>query len=95
MKRVLSAPNAEEAHVAVAVLANAGIEAVIRGEYMGALPLGPASRPSVWVRDEDYDAACGILDVTPEPPSAVSQKSPVKLLIVLIIVLLLLLLLRP
>ena len=95
MKRVLSAPNAEEAHVAVAVLGNAGIEAVIRGEYMGALPLGPASRPSVWVRDEDYDAACEVLGISPEPAPVTPQKSPVKLLIVLIIVVALLLLLKP
>lgn len=96
MKRVLSAPNAPEAHVAVALLENAGIEAVVRGEHMGALPLGPASRPSVWVRDEDYDAACKVLGVEPETAPANNQaKAPVRLLILAIIVLILFGLLRP
>jgi hypothetical protein len=94
VKSVLSAPNAAEAHVAVAVLANAGIEGVIRGEHMGALPFGPASRPSVWVRDEDYDAACEVLGVVPEPPTNTTQKSPVWLLVTLIFVLILFALLR-
>ncbi|MGH7712800.1 MAG: DUF2007 domain-containing protein, partial [Gemmatimonadaceae bacterium] len=95
MKRVLTAPNAPEAHVVAAVLENAGIEAVIRGEHMGALPLGPASRPSVWVRDEDYDTACELLDVKPELANPSNQaRSPVRLLIVVIIMLILVLLLR-
>ena len=93
MKRVLSAPNAPEAHVAVAVLENAGIDAVIRGEHMGALPLGPASRPSVWVRDEDYESACKLLGVEPESPTA-STGSPIRPLIIGIIILLLFLVLR-
>ena len=94
MRSVLSTPNAAEAHVAVSVLANAGIEAVIRGEHMGSLPLGPASRPSVWVSDEDYAAACEVLGVTPEPPQTTPQKSPVWWLLAIIGVLLLLALLR-
>ena len=93
MKQVLSVPNAAEAHVAVAVLENAGIDAAIRGEHMGALPLGPASRPSVWVRDEDYEAACKILGVAPEP-STPAKGSPLRPLIIAIIVLLLFLLLQ-
>ncbi|HEV8365357.1 MAG TPA: DUF2007 domain-containing protein [Gemmatimonadaceae bacterium] len=92
MRQVLSAPNAPEAHVAVAVLENEGIDAVVRGEHMGALPLGPASRPSVWVRDEDYEAACKILGVGPESPTA--TKPPYRGLIIAIILLLLFLLLQ-
>jgi len=95
VKRVLSAPNAPEAHVAVALLENAGIDAVVRGEHMGAMPLGPASRPSVWVRDEDYESACKVLGVEPESSASANEaKSPVRLLVIGIIVLLLLLLLR-
>ena len=93
MKQVLSAPNAAEAHVAAAVLENAGIEAVIHGEHMGALPLGPASRPSVWVREEDYESACEVLGIEPEPATPATG-SPVRPLIIGIIILLLFLLLR-
>lgn len=93
MKQILSAPNAPEAHVAAAVLENAGIAAVIRGEHMGALPLGSASRPSVWVRDEDYESACKLLGVEPEA-STPAAGSPVRPLIIGIIILLLFLLLR-
>ena len=93
MKQVLSAPNAAEAHVAAAVLENAGIDAVIRGEHMGGLPLGPASRPSVWVRDEDYESACKLLGIDPEPATPATS-SPVRPLIIGIIILLLFLLLR-
>jgi len=95
VKRVVTTNNGAEAHVAAAVLENAGIEAVVRGEHMGALPLGPASRPSVWVRDEDYESACKTLGVEPESsPSASQAKSPVGFLVLGIIVLLLLLLLQ-
>lgn len=55
--------NAAEAHVAAAALENAGIEAMIQGEHMASLPIGPNSHPSVWVRDEDYAAACDVLGV--------------------------------
>ena len=51
----------------MAVLENSGIEAVVRGEHMGGLPVGIDSRPSVWVRDEDYDAACELLGVSKTP----------------------------
>ncbi len=94
MKSVLNVPNAAEAHVAVALLANSGIEAVIRGEHMGALPLGPASRPSVWVRDEDYTAACEVLGVTAEPPPTSPQRSPIWALVAIILALILFALLR-
>jgi hypothetical protein len=72
VKRVLVAPNAPEAHVAAAALESAGIEAAIHGEHMGAFPAGPVSRPSVWVRDEDYAAACEVLGVAQDA----SQTSP-------------------
>jgi putative signal transducing protein len=67
MRRVLVAANAPEAHVAVATLESAGIEAVIRGEHMAAFPAGPNSGPSVWVRDEDYEVACDLLGVVKTP----------------------------
>lgn len=67
MRKLLVAANAPEAHVAVATLDNAGIEAVIRGEHMAAFPPGHASGPSVWVRDEDYEAACDVLGVSKTP----------------------------
>ena len=63
MKQVTSTKTAAEAHVALAALENAGIEGMIQGEHMGTLPLGPGSYPSVWVRDEDYAAACELLGV--------------------------------
>lgn len=95
VKRILSAANAPEAHVAVAVLENAGIEAVVQGEHMGGLPAGLASRPSVWVRDEDYDTACELLGVKPEPTTQSNTgKSQLRLLVVAIIALVLLLLLQ-
>jgi hypothetical protein len=78
----------------VAVLENAGIEAVVRGEHMGALPLGPASHPSVWVQDEDYDAACEILGIAPEPEAASQSGAPRWVLLAAIVVLILLLMLR-
>ncbi len=86
MKRVLSAPNAAEAHVAVAVLESAGIEAVIRGEYMGALPLGAISSPSVWVRDEDYDAACEALGVPANAAQATESSAPPYRLMLIVII---------
>jgi putative signal transducing protein len=76
MKRVLSAPNAAEAHVAVAKLESVGIEATTLGEHMGALPLGPASRPSVWVSDEDHAAACEALGISPESTAATQAGAP-------------------
>lgn len=76
MKRVLSTPNAAEAHVAVAKLESVGIEATVLGEHMGGLPLGSASRPSVWVRDEDHDAACEALGISPEDARATEGGAP-------------------
>ncbi|MGQ0539842.1 MAG: putative signal transducing protein [Gemmatimonadaceae bacterium] len=94
MQRVLTAPNAPEAHVAAAVLENAGIAAEIRGEHMGGFPPGPASLPSVWVADHDYAAACELLDVQPEPAAPAERKSALWVLIAAAGALLLLLLLQ-
>ncbi|MGQ0640732.1 MAG: putative signal transducing protein [Gemmatimonadaceae bacterium] len=77
MKQVLRTPNAAEAHVAVAALENAGIEAVIQDEFMGALPVAPNAYPSVWVRDEDYAEACEVLGVRRAEPVQ-TDRSPLK-----------------
>jgi Putative prokaryotic signal transducing protein len=88
MKQVLSAPNAAEAHVALAALESAGIEGVIRDEFAGALPLGPISRPTVWVRDEDYQAACDALGVRAAAEPTTTTGSPMKALVWITIALL-------
>jgi hypothetical protein len=95
MKRVMSTRNAPEAHVAAATLESAGIQAVIHGEHMGAFPAGPASTPSIWVRDEDYVAACKLLDVQPDlTPPATAGRSPAWLILAVIVALVLLMLAR-
>jgi hypothetical protein len=96
MKRVLSAPNAAEAHVAVAALESAGIDGVIRGEFMGALPLGPISRPSVWVRDENYAEACKLLGVIPDAEQLADHsttRSPMRVMLIIAVIILVLLVL--
>lgn len=92
MKRVLTTHNAAEAHLAVATLESVGIEAVVLGEHMGALPLGPASRPSVWVKDEDLGAACEALGVSVEATREADASAPPYRVIVIILVALALLL---
>lgn len=87
MRRLLSAANAPEAHVAVATLDNAGIDAVIRGEHMAAFPAGPGFGPSVWVRDEDYDAACDILGVVKTPVDSAPGNPSIWILVAVIVVL--------
>jgi hypothetical protein len=94
MKRVLTSTNAAEAHVGAAVLENAGIAAEIRGEFMGGLPMGPVSAPSLWVNEEDYDAACELLGVVPDSRTANESKSPVRMLVAILAALALLLLLQ-
>jgi hypothetical protein len=95
MKRVLSPRNAAEAHIAAATLESAGIEAAIHGEHMGAFPAGPATTPSVWVRDEDYAAACKLLGVEPDTtPPATAGRSPAWIILAVIVALLLLMLAR-
>lgn len=89
MKRVLSVPNAAEAHVAVAALENAGIEAVIRGEHMGALPLGAGSQPSVWVEDEDYGAAREVLGLPAQDAKSGERPVSTKSLLWIIVAMLL------
>lgn len=92
MKRVLTTPNAAEAHVAVATLDSVGIESVVLGEHMGAMPLGPASRPSVWVRDEDHEAACKALGVpVTKLPDAEPSAPPYKVIVTVLIALALML----
>jgi hypothetical protein len=94
---VLTTTNAPEAHVALAALDSAGIDAVIRGEHMGALPAGPIARPSVWVRDEDYIAACEVLGVPAEEKPADSSDTSsamLRVMIVIVAVLLILILLQ-
>jgi hypothetical protein len=93
MKRVLTSTNAAEAHVGAAVLENAGITAEIRGEFMGGLPMGPSSAPSLWVNDEDYVEACRLLGIQPES-TARSSNSPLRMLVGIVAVLMLLLLLQ-
>lgn len=88
MKLVLRSTNAAEAHVAAAALENAGIQAVIQGEYMGALPVGPASLPSLWVQDEDYAEACEILGVAVAQPGTEDRTSPLRPLVWIVIALL-------
>lgn len=92
MKRVLTTPNAAEAHLAVATLESVGIEAVVLGEHMGALPLGPASRPSVWVKDEDVGAACQALGVSVEATREADAGAPPYRVMVIILLALALLL---
>lgn len=93
MKRVLISTNAAEAHVGAAVLENAGIAAEIRGEFMGGLPMGPSSAPSLWVSDEDYMEACRLLDVQPESTTS-SSKAPLRMFVGIVAALLILLLLQ-
>jgi hypothetical protein len=94
MRRVLNTTTAAEAHVGAAVLENAGIAAVIRGEFMGALPTGPSSAPSLWVNDDDYEAACELLGVVPERAPASQTNSSTRFLVGALIALGLLLLLQ-
>jgi len=97
MKRVLTTPNAPEAHVALATLDSAGIDAVIRGEHMGAIPAGPISQPSVWVRDEDYSDACRVLGVAEDMSqtgNSTPRNSPIRTMLIIATALLVLLLLQ-
>jgi hypothetical protein len=91
MKKVITTPNAAEAHVALATLESAGIDAVIQGEF-ATLELGPITRPSVWVRDEDYAEACKTLGVVVESVQSASSKGPsLRTLLLIAIVLLVIL----
>ncbi|MEW5914925.1 MAG: DUF2007 domain-containing protein [Gemmatimonadota bacterium] len=94
MRRVLTSTNAAEAHVGAAVLENAGIAAEIRGEFMGGLPMGPVSAPSLWVNEEDYEAACELLGVAPDRTADRQTKSPLRMLMAIVVALALLLLLQ-
>jgi len=89
MRRVLVTSNPAAAHIAVASLENADIEAVVQGEHMAGLPAGPNALPSVWVRDEDFEQAIAILGVsTPDSPASVAPKrpsSPLKILAVILL----------
>lgn len=87
MRRLLSAANAPEAHLVVATLDNAGIDAVIRGEHMAAFPAGPGFGPSVWVREEDYDAACDILGVPKTPVESTPTRPSMWILVAVIVAL--------
>lgn len=92
MKKVITAPNAAEAHVALATLESAGIDGVIQGEFT-TLELGPITRPTVWVRDEDYAAACKTLGVPMEPSTepAPTKGPPLRTMLLILLVLLIVL----
>lgn len=85
MKQVLSAATPAEAFLAQAVLEAAGIRAVVSGEHRfamaGGIPVGPDTRPSVWViDDQDADDARDILargsPPEDEDPGTEATKSP-------------------
>ncbi len=61
MKRIFTARDAMEAHFVKSLLENAGIEAVIEGEFLqqirGDIPFTMDSLPKVCVREEDFHAA--------------------------------------
>ena len=62
MKKLYDARDPADAHLLNGLLDAAGIEAVIRGEYLwgvrGDVPMTPAECPSVWVLDDsDYERA--------------------------------------
>jgi len=67
MKRVFIAENPFEAKLAKDLLEAAGIESIVRGDYLfslrGGLPLTADTLPSVWVvHDEDVGRAEGLLE---------------------------------
>ncbi|MCS7032954.1 MAG: DUF2007 domain-containing protein [Phycisphaerae bacterium] len=61
MRQVYSAANEIEAHLARLFLDEAGIESVIQpaalANVIGEMVASAETLPSLWVRDEDYDAA--------------------------------------
>ncbi len=73
MIEIYLAGDPAEAHLVQALLAEHGIAAIVQGEALwsaaGGLPLGPASAPSVWLRDDgDVERAGRLIAAHFGPP---------------------------
>jgi hypothetical protein len=75
MKQVYSARDEVDAELVKNALVNAGIDAVVQSGglsgVLGAIPVSAETLPSVWVRDDDADAAAQVVDAFkhPAPPT--------------------------
>lgn len=68
MKRVYSSPDSVRVGLIRGMLETAGIVCEVRNEVVSRVMMGVQFAPELWVPDEDYDAAVGLVtDAQPEP----------------------------
>lgn len=82
MKKVYSARDEIDAHLARNLLDENGIEAIVQAQalsgILGAIPVSEETLPSIWVRDEDEPRALELLShmKAGEPPPARADQHP-------------------
>ncbi len=79
MKKIYTARDGVDAHLAKAFFAEVGIESVVQGESLaqvsGAVPFSE-TLPSVWVRDEDAEQAAAAMTKFASAPNPHAGSDP-------------------